>query len=236
MNNEKDVKQNIPVNEVKETVKKEVDKKDVKKKQEKKKKKEKETGNDARIAEGVNLIPTLTEEEAQVEESKRKLNLGSIVSLLLLVIVSIGILGFNIFAKFQLNAAKEELYTLENDALDLSQKILDNKEILERILLYKEIQKTAYSPKEVIEYINDIITKSGGHSSIKDFVFGNDLSFEFTGYANNFEEVSKLWYLLTNDVNIEEVNLDTVGKNADGVSFSFEGVMVYDEFLILTEE
>jgi hypothetical protein len=164
------------------------------------------------------------------------LNMGSILSLLLLVVVSLGIIGWNIFTKFQVNAAQDELNTLENTMLGQSQKILDNKEILERVLLYKDIQKTAYSPKEVIEYINDIASKSGGNAFIKTFNFGANFTFEFSGSANDFEEVSKLWYLLTNDDNIETVTLKTVGKSIDGVNFAFEGIMIYDEFLILSEE
>lgn len=224
--------------EKKEEIKKTPEKKlEVKvKKKKKRKKKVKDTTTSNPISKGLNLIPTMSKEEVLIEESKKKINVGSIASLLLLVLVSLGIIGWNILAKLQVNNAQEELNVLENSMLDQSQKILDNTEILERVMLYKEIQKAAYSPKEVIEYINDVASKSGPNSYIKDFSFGSDLSFTFSGSANDFEGVSKLWYLLTHDANVETVSLKSVGKNIEGVSFAFEGKLLFDEFLILSEE
>ena len=179
---------------------------------------------------GINLIPTLTEEEVVVEESKKKMNIGSILSLLTLVLVSLGIVAFNIFTKTRLNMAKEELYVYENKVMGVSQKIINNNEILERVSLYKDIEKGAFSPKEVIDYINDIADKSGGNTKINDFTFGDDLVFTFAGTANDLEEVSKLWYLLTHDPKVEIINLESVGKGANSVRFDFEGKLVFDDF------
>ena len=82
---------------------------------------------------GINLIPTLSKEEAIVEEGKKKINLGSILSLLALVVISLGIVAFNIITKTRLNGAKESLYAYENQVMGVSQKIINNNEILERI-------------------------------------------------------------------------------------------------------
>lgn len=179
----------------------------------------------------INLVPTLSKEEVVVQESKKKMNIGSILSLLALVLISLGIVAFNIFTKMRLNNARDDLYSYENEIMGSSQKIINNNEILERVRLYEDIQTGAFSPKEVIDYINDIASKSGGNTQISDFVFGDDLSFSFSGSANDLEEVSKLWYLLTHDSKIEIVNLESVGKSSNGVRFDFEGQLVFDDFV-----
>jgi hypothetical protein len=226
MNKEETTKKNIAPQEAIET-KKEV----VKKVEPKEEVKESVNITDT----GINLIPTLSKEEAVVEESKKKLNIGSVLSLLALVLVSIGIVGFNIMTKIRLNTAKEELYAHENSIMGISQKIVNNNEILERVGLYEDIQEGAYSPKEVIDYINNIAEKSGGNTIIGDFTFGDDLSFTFSGTGNNLEEVSKFWYLLTHDPKVETVNLDSVGKSNDKIRFNFEGKLVFNYFANINE-
>jgi len=178
---------------------------------------------------GINLIPNLSKEEVVHETKKKKLNMGAVISLMVLVFVSILVVGFNIISKIQLNNEKDKLYNYEQRLSSVSYKIIANNEIRERISLYKDIQEEAFSPRTVIEYINSIAAKSG-NINITAFDFGGQLTFDLNGNAYTLEEVSKFWYLLSNDSKVENIILKSVGKTDDGVRFSFEGKLVFTDF------
>lgn len=179
---------------------------------------------------GINLIPNLSKEEVVKETKKKSLNMGAVISLMALVVVSILVVGFNIISKIQLNSEKEKLYNYEQRLGSMSYKITGNNEISERISLYKDIQKGAFSPRTVIEYINGIASKSGD-IDINTFDFGAKLSFEIDGRAYSFEEVSKFWYLLSNDSKVESIELKSVGKTESDVKFTFKGNLVFTDFI-----
>ena len=182
------------------------------------------------VEEGINLIPTLSKEEVAVVEKKKKLNVGSIVSLLILVVVSILIVGFNIVSKMVLNTEKEKLASYESQLNKITQKIVSSNEISERIKLYQDILGETYSPKGVVDYINTLADKSGS-SEINKFTLGGDLTFAIEGEANDLEDISKFWYILSSDPKIENVTLQSVGNNVNSMRFSFKGKFVMEEFL-----
>lgn len=182
---------------------------------------------------GVNLIPTLSKEEVVVAEKKKKLNMGSIVSLLILVVVSILIVGFNIVSRMSLNNEKEKLKTYENQITKMTQKMISSNEITERIQLYNRVLGENYSPKSVVDYLNSIASKSGT-TTITNFVLGEDLLFTIEGKASDMENVSKFWYLLSNDPKMETVALQSVGNSDNQVRFVFKGKLILKDFLSST--
>jgi|GEM_PF-1122342 len=182
---------------------------------------------------GVNLIPTLSKEEVVVAEKKKKLNVGSIVSLLILVIVSILIVGFNIVSRMSLNNEKAKLSTYEAQVTKMTQKMISSNEITERIQLYNRVLGETYSPKSVVDYLNAIASKSGT-STISKFSFGENLLFTIEGKATDMENVSKFWYLLSNDPKMDTVALQSVGNSGNYVRFIFKGKLVLEQFLSST--
>ncbi len=187
------------------------------------------------LEEGINLMPTPSKEEVKKEEKKAVLNIGSAFSLLGLVLISVFIVSFNIMSKMELNDNKEELYAYETKMKRMSQEIIDNNQIVDRIFLYKNIQEKTFSPKYVIEYIEGIAEKTGG-INISTYDIQESLAFEFTGESQDLEKVSKFWYLLCNDSSISSVNLDSVSKGDNGARFSFEGQFVYEDFINTTND
>jgi hypothetical protein len=184
--------------------------------------------------ESINLIPTLSKEEIVVAEKKKKLNVGSITSLLILVIVSILIVGFNIVSRLTLNKEKEDLKTYEAKITQMSQKMISSNEITGRIQLYDRVLGETYSPKNVVDYINAIASKSGT-AVVNKFSLGQDLTFTIDGSASDLENVSKFWYLLSNDPKMETVTLQTVGNGTDSARFTFKGKLIVKEFLSSTK-
>ena len=65
------------------------------------------------VEEGVNLIPSLTKEEKVHVKKKNTLNIGSLLSIIVLSTIALGIVGFNITSKMQLNSSKSNLSRIE---------------------------------------------------------------------------------------------------------------------------
>jgi hypothetical protein len=180
--------------------------------------------------EGVNLIPKVSKEEVQKEKKKFSLNLSSIVSLIILIVLSLAVVFFNILSKQQLTSANKQLQQRESELETYTDKIISNEEILERIDLYRYLQQGVFSPKEIVEYIMRI-TEQSGNITIRSIDLSNTLGFEFNGSTTDLAVVAKLWYLLGIDDNIVTINLESVGKGESGVSFSFAGQLKADNFI-----
>jgi hypothetical protein len=149
---------------------------------------------------------------------------------LALVLLSLGVVLFNIISKNQLNQAKEKLYNREIELEQYTDKIIANEEILDRIDLYRRLQEGVFSPKEILQYFMSVVDRAG-NIKIKSFDLGDNLSFETSGSTTELSVVARLWYLLGIDDNIETINLNSVGKSEDGVSFTFEGQLNADKFI-----
>ncbi|MFA5622946.1 MAG: hypothetical protein WC981_01830 [Candidatus Dojkabacteria bacterium] len=176
----------------------------------------------AEISEGFNLLPSMSDEEKSVQKAKSTISIGSVLSLIILVVISLGVVGFNIITKQILNSRKEVLYSIENKVNQQIDKIVSNEEIVDRAVLYSNVKKGAFSHKAIIEFLNQISTKVG-NIQMRSVNISEDLKFSFVGYATNLEQVSKLWYMFGIDENIESINLQSVGKRENNVTFTFEG-------------
>ncbi len=182
---------------------------------------------------GINLIPTMSEQEVVVAERKKKVNVSSLVSLSLLFSISILVIGFNIVSRIQLNAQKDKLNEQERRIQGYSQIISGNTEILERVFLYKDIQEENYSRKSVVQYLETIASKSGSNV-LSDFTFSGGESFEFSGEGQSYEDVAKLWYLLTNDVKVQDIELKSFSRSQQTARFTFAGNVKVEEFPTLS--
>lgn len=176
---------------------------------------------------GINLIPTLTKEEAVVVQTKSQVNIGAAIALFILIFLTLIIVGFNIFAKNGLNKNKEKLFVLEND-LELRQDLLlSNSELVRKINLYRTVNKTTYSSKDTIEYFQQV---SQPYATLDEYEISGGNNFTFQGKSADLKNISKLWYLLSNDKYIESINLKSVNKGQSESTFTFEGILKIEEF------
>lgn len=179
--------------------------------------------------EGVNLIPSRTKEEEVQVKKKTTLSIGSLLAIIILALVSIGIVGFNIITKNQLSDKKKELTNIENIVNQKADKIVANNVILDRINLYKDVKANSFSHKKVITFLREMAGKIQGitYDSIE---ISEDLSFKISGDAPNLEQLSRMWYLLGVNENIETIKLKSFSKTETGATFSFDGKLVLDNF------
>ena len=179
---------------------------------------------------GINLVPKKSKQEVKKEKKKFSFSVSSIISLIVLVVLSLGVVFFNIVSKQQLTSAKKEQYKKETYLQSYSDKFLSNEEILERVDLYRRVQRGVFSPREVVEYVMNIVEREST-VEITSFNLTDSLEFEMSGNTSELEAVAKLWYMLGINENIVTINLSSVGKGETKVSFSFEGELETDKFI-----
>lgn len=180
----------------------------------------------------INLAPKLTRAEAKVEGKKIQINTSAAIALLVLVLFSIVVVGVNIFSKLGLNIEKSKQFALEEKIKQRNSLLLSNEEIIRRVNLYKKIETTTFSSKDVVIYWQDI---SSGLATIDSIELSEGLNFKSTGTAKTLTDVSKLWYLLGNDRRVETVNLKSVAKDSSLARFTFEGKLNLNEFTKATQ-
>ncbi len=180
-------------------------------------------------SEGVNLIPSLTKEQKTHVKRKNTLNIGSILSIIALASVAIGIVGFNIVSKSQLNSRQSSLKKIEGSVKGKIDKIISNNIILDRVFLYKEVKENGFSHKAIIEYFMEMASKVAGisYGSIE---ISESLDFKLSGKAPDFEQVARLWYLYGVNENIESIVLKGISKSTEGSTFNFEGKIILENF------
>lgn len=179
----------------------------------------------------INLIPVMSRDEVKEEKRKARMNKASLISLLILFGISILIVGFSIISRIQLNYQKEKLFKHEEELTSFNQIIIDNNQILERVALYNDVQKDRYPITKVINHIESILSKSAG-SSLSQFTFSSSSRINFRGETRDLAELAKLWYLLANDPKLKEVDLKSFSKSTSSVSFTFEVIILLDEFTV----
>ena len=179
--------------------------------------------------EGVNLIPSRTREEEIQVKKKTTLSVGSLLAIIILALVSIGIVGFNIITKNQLSDKKKELANMENIVNQKADKIIANNVILDRINLYKKVKANSFSHKKVITFLREMAGKIQG-ITYDSMEISEDLSFKISGDAPNLEQLSRMWYILGVNENIETIKLKSFSKTETGATFSFDGKLVLDNF------
>lgn len=180
-------------------------------------------------SEGFNLIPAMTEEEKVTIKAKNTLNIGSILSIIALASVALGIVGFNIISKAQLNSKKGALRKIENTVTSKMDKIVANNAIVDRVDLYMDNKSGSFSHKQIIMFLNEITATIPG-MSLNTIDISENLGFEISGIGPNLESVAKLWYLFGVHENLKSINLESVSKGDMDSRFSFKGELEITNF------
>jgi hypothetical protein len=179
---------------------------------------------------GINLIPTMSEVEIKTEDKKKRVNLGSLISLSLLFSITILATGFNIISRMQLDSQKRRLKEVENRVMEYSYISSGNTEILERIFLFKDIQEGRISTRILIEELRSFANTSG-NNVINTFAFPGGEAFEISGDSASLEDVAKFWYLMDNHEKFEDVQLRSFSGTGEKANYSFTGKLNLEEFV-----
>lgn len=182
--------------------------------------------------EGINLIPTLTEQEILLEKQKSGVNYLAVFVALFIALLSVAIVGFNFINRGILRSEQEELTQLEGEVRKHSTSIASNNAILQRVELYEAIQQSTFSPKSVFIYWLELSNEFGEIDKIE---LSGGLDFSFDGEAEDLIDAARLWHLLSVDPRVEEIELESISKTESGVNYRFTGRLDFEYFLINRE-
>ncbi len=180
------------------------------------------------IGPGINLLPTKTEQEIVIEKKTISINMYAAGAIVILLIITIAVYGYNLVTKLTLNSEKRQLAEMEEELKSYSQIIEANNDILARFDLYNDIQLSTFSPKEVLNYWKDLFT---GYGNLNSLELANGLDFTVEGDTKSLRDVAFLWHLLTVNEKVSETNLENFSKGDEDARFSFEGKLD-DEYFI----
>ncbi len=179
--------------------------------------------------ESINLVPILSKSEIVQEKKKVKLNIGSILSIIIFLTITIIIVLFSTISKIQVQKAQSELSKQEVEVKQLSSVILSNEEILRRIYLYQDISSNQYSARKIFEYFTQIASNLGD-IELDQFDFQSVKSVSFEGKCTSVDDLAKFWYLLSEDELVSRVSLEQFNKLDSVVKFEFKITMKEGNF------
>jgi len=179
--------------------------------------------------ESINLVPILSKSEIVQEKKKVKLNIGSILSIIIFLTITIIIVLFSTISKIQVQKAQSELSKQEAEVKQLSSVILSNEEILRRIYLYQDISSNQYSARKIFEYFTQIASNLGD-IELDQFDFQSVKSVSFEGKCPSLDDLAKFWYLLSEDDLVSRVSLEQFNKLDSVVKFEFKITMKEGNF------
>lgn len=179
--------------------------------------------------ESINLVPILSKSEIVQEKKKVKLNIGSILSIIIFLTITIIIVLFSTISKIQVQKAQSELSKQEAEVKQLSSVILSNEEILRRIYLYQDISSNQYSARKIFEYFTQIASNLGD-IELDQFDFQSVKSVSFEGKCPSLDDLAKFWYLLSEDDLVSRASLEQFNKLDSVVKFEFKITMKEGNF------
>jgi hypothetical protein len=182
--------------------------------------------------EGFNLIAPRLEEVEKETEKKFKLDIRVVLFVFFVVLVSLGVVGYNWYVSQIFYEQEERVLDLEDDLMSYKHTVEANNQILERYDLYKSINSDFISSKEVLTFWQEI-SKSLGE--IRTITLSNGVNFEVSGKGESLKDVTKLWHFLSIDDRVTKVTLESVSipaRDAEDptLSFSFKGTLNLEYF------
>ncbi len=179
---------------------------------------------------GFNLIADQLEKAEKESQQKFRVDIRVVLFVFFVVLISLGVVGYNGYATILLNREKAKLEALETSFEDYVYTIQANNQINERYIFYNEVQEGFISSKEVLNFWQEV---SDNLAEIRNIELTRGVNFEVSGRSENLRDVTKLWHFLSIDDRVKSVTLDSMSipREDDGhLTFSFKGVLNLEYF------
>ena len=179
---------------------------------------------------GFNLIAPQIEKVQEETQKKFRIDIRIVLFVFFVVLVSLGVVGYNWYVTIRLNREKARLESLEGEFRDYEYTVRANNQILERYDLYRDIQEGFISSKEVLNFWQEVSQNLG---EIRNIELNRGVNFDVSGRSDNLRDVTRLWHFLSIDDRVNSVTLENVSiprEDDRELSFSFKGVLNLDYF------
>ncbi len=177
------------------------------------------------MAQGINLLPELTEKESRKEVYKRKVNVISIAALLAVALIFLGLFAYQLFLQTSKTRVDRESGNLEEQiSLQLP------KEVAQRVLVDKlnQIDKLLSEGVPVASAVANVsdLARGSGRISINTLRISSDGDVVVSGTAADSNTLGKFFKtLISTDIRniFDKVTLSNLsGEKAEPFSFTIE--------------
>ncbi len=202
-------------------------------KEEKKETKEevrKEEVNLHKSGPGLNLIAPQLQKVEQEKQEKFRLDIRVVLFVFFVVLISLGVVGYNGYVNVILSSEKAMLEDMKEDLRDYEHVIEANNQIIERYNLYNSVLEGFISSKEVLTFWQEVSENLG---EIRGIELSRGVDFEVRGSSESLRDVTKLWHFLSIDDRVKSVTLESLSiprERGDDLNFSFKGVLNLEYF------
>ncbi|MEX0616782.1 MAG: hypothetical protein WD231_03175 [Candidatus Woykebacteria bacterium] len=143
------------------------------------------------MAQGINLLPQIAEDEAKKEVYKRKLNVSSIGALLGVSAILVGIFSYQLFLQTTRSRVEKESQRLEGEIVAQKEKEISQRALVDKL---NQIQKTLDEEVPVSSAVANIsnLAEESGAVKIENIDVNSDGDVSIGGVANNSASLSKL--------------------------------------------
>lgn len=144
------------------------------------------------MAQGINLLPELTEREARKEVYKRKVNIVSIAVLLSVAVILVGLFAYQLFLQTSRSRAERESENLENQILDQKEKEIAQLALVDKLNQIDKLLNEGVPTASAVATVSDLASGSGG-VSITSFKIKSDGDVLLAGTARNSRTLEKFF-------------------------------------------
>src|SRR3989344_8845931 len=136
------------------------------------------------MAQGINLLPELTEQEVKKEFYQRKISVVSIAALLCVALILLGIFAYQLFLQTQRSRVEADAKNLEKQILDQQSKEILQRTLTDKLNQIQIILSEVVPVSSAVANISNLARESGG-ISINSINLKSDGDVSLEGAASN---------------------------------------------------
>ena len=144
------------------------------------------------MAQGINLLPELTEQEVKKEFYRRKISVVSIAALLSVAIVLLGIFAYQLFLQTSRSRVEREAKSIEKQILEQQDKEILQRTLVDKLNQIRVILSEAVPISSAVANISNLARESGG-ISIKSVDLKSDGDVSLAGAASNSRALGRFF-------------------------------------------
>lgn len=175
------------------------------------------------MAQGINLLPEVTEQEVRKDVYKRKLNVVSIAALLAVALILLGIFAYQLSLKTLKTRAERESKNLEEQISFQKEKEIAQRALVDKLDQIDKLLDEAIPVSSAVANVSNL-AKGSGRVTITALDVKSDGDVDVSGKASDSNTLGKFFNALisTNIQNIfDEVTLTTLsGERGEPYNFT----------------
>lgn len=174
------------------------------------------------MAQGINLLPEITETQSRTEVYKKKVNVVAISALLAVAIIFVGLFAYQLFLQTSRSRVENEAKELQDQILSQQTKEISQRTLVDKIGEIDKLLGEAVPTASAVANITRVAKKSGNVSVVK-LVVKDDGDVIFSGRAKTTTSIQKLFQNLIGSgllATFGDVSLESLSKE-EGEPYTF---------------